>query len=75
MKKKIKQTESNNQEVKYLDIIDFINSMKGKRRATAEDVKTMYALYNKYTGQTESNFNCDTCVIRVFTTLKNFIKK
>ena len=55
------------------DLIDFIDSMKYKTRATPEDIKKMYAIYKKYTGRIESNLTCDACVIKIFTILKKLI--
>ena len=55
------------------DLIDFVESMRGKQRATQAEVKVMFALYEKYTGRRERNYTCDSCVIRVFSALKQLI--
>ena len=52
------------------EIKDFVSSMKGKTRATPEEVNKMFELYNKKFRQNETNYNCELCVMRVFNRLK-----
>ena len=56
------------------DIKDFIKSMRGKTRAKDSEVKKMFELYTKYTGRTESNYSCSSCVMRVYKKLQQLIK-
>lgn len=56
------------------EISAFVKSMIGKQRATPEETRLMFSLYNRLTGSQESNYNCDVCVIRVFKVLREHIK-
>ena len=57
-----------------IQIYNFVNSMKGKSRATPSETKQMFELYNKYYNANERNTNCDLCAIRIYSKLEKIYK-
>lgn len=55
------------------EIKKFMDSMKGKSKATHAELKYMFELYNEYYVRRD-NWNCGSCVARVFTIFKKLIK-
>lgn len=56
------------------EIAVFVKSMIGKARANQTEVNQMFALYNKWYGTMEQNYNCDLCAIRIYTKLEKIAK-
>ena len=48
------------------EITNFIASMAGKSRASYEEIKVMYDLYNRKYNKQETNYSCDVCAMRIY---------
>ena len=57
-----------------VEIHNFVMSMNGKSKGTAEEIKMMFSLYNKYYGTNEREYHCDLCAIRIFSKLNKITK-
>lgn len=66
--------QTDNKKDLVVEIYNFVMSMKGKSKGTPDEIKAMFALYNKYYGTAERDYHCDLCAIRIFSKLDKIAK-
>lgn len=57
------------------EIRAFLYTLRGKTRATREEVEKMFKLYNRKYNTHESDFRCDLCVARIYSRLEKLVCK
>lgn len=56
------------------EINEFVTSLKGRSKASREEIKKMFDLYNKWYTTKETNYSCDLCAIRIYSKLEKISK-
>lgn len=70
---KIKQTLEEKRAELFPKIVDIMGRLKGKSRATQQELREMFNLYNAFYLRND-NPSCGSCVGRVFETFKKICK-
>ena len=70
-KSKIEKIEKSEKEILTDEIKEFLSSIQSKVRLTVDENIKIHQLYNQYYNMNEKNYNCPSCVNRIYLSLLN----